>query len=175
MTEIKTDLVCKGCGAAWKNTARTTRVFCPFCGKIKDTRDRKQEALAYSQSAARKAKLKKWCDDPANVRRRGKKHRVLLRKRVFFKVCGSINPSCVRCGCDDPRLLEVNHKDGGGNLEMQKGKRSSRFYYDIVKDTRKTDDLELLCKPCNAIHCLELKYGPLPIKVVWSGSSSAQT
>jgi len=47
-------------------------------------------------------------------------------------------------------------------------KKSMRFYFDIASGKRKTDDLELLCKPCNAIHCLELKHGPLPMKVVWN-------
>lgn len=42
------------------------------------------------------------------------------------------------------------------------------FYREIAKLRRAVDDLELLCRPCNAIHYLELKHGPLPFRVVWS-------
>jgi hypothetical protein len=38
-----------------------------------------------------------------------------------------------------------------------------------VRLERDTADLELLCRPCNAIHYLESKYGPLPLRVVWEG------
>ena len=98
----------------------------------------------------------------------------MLRRRILFRICGSITPRCVRCGCDDERLLEINHIYGGGNRENQKGKFSSRFYYDIANGKRPTDDLELLCKPCNAIHALELKFGSLPMKVVWLGAQSIE-
>ena len=33
---------------------------------------------------------------------------------------------------------------------------------------RTVDDLELLCRPCNAVHALELLHDPLPFVVVWN-------
>jgi hypothetical protein len=73
--------------------------------------------------------------------------------------------ACVRCGCDRPELLEINHKNGGGRKDLV----GKWFYRAIVKLERDTGDLELLCRPCNAIHYLELKHGPLPFRMTWEG------
>jgi len=86
----------------------------------------------------------------------------------ILNIISNDNPHCVRCGCDDIRLLEINHKNGGGSKELQGGKLSSKFSRDILKGIRKTDDLELLCKVCNSWHYLELKYGKLPYKVSYN-------
>lgn len=165
--KVKTHLVCRKCGADWQHTENITRTACPYCGASKDARDRRDEAARSKHAIRRKKALGTYTANPANRRKLARAAYALRRKRVFFRICGSIHPTCVRCGCDDPRLLEINHKNGGGNREMQKGKYSSQFLYAVVKGTRKTDDLELLCKPCNAIHALELRYGPLPIRVTW--------
>jgi hypothetical protein len=88
------------------------------------------------------------------------------RIRVMEKVAGSRELRCVYCGCDDNRLLEINHKNGGGNKELARGK-VHLFLGGILKGTRTTDDLELTCKPCNALAYLKSKYGELTMKVVW--------
>ena len=72
---------------------------------------------------------------------------------------------CVSCGCDREELLEINHVNGGGGKEFKK--KGNKFYIDIAKMRRETNDLELLCKPCNAIHYLELKFGNLPFQIKW--------
>jgi hypothetical protein len=101
------------------------------------------------------------------------KTRMDTKKKVLAIISKSANPFCVSCGCDDMRLLEVNHKNGGGGKEMGKGiaNKSMTFYRDITMLRRKTDDLEVLCRVCNAKHYLELKYGKLPIKVTWEGDN----
>lgn len=89
------------------------------------------------------------------------------RKKVFKKIQDKI--SCIRCECDDPRFLEINHKNGGGAKEQHETKIYGRgFEMSILKGNRKTDDLELLCRPCNHIDYLERKFGQeIPLKVVW--------
>ena len=62
---------------------------------------------------------------------------------------------CVRCGCNEPELLEINHKNGGGHKEYKL--LGITMISAILYHNRTTDDLELLCKPCNSIHYLELK------------------
>lgn len=168
-TPLRSEVTCRGCGAAWKPTGDRISGHCPYCGKYKDFRIRKAEP----DLAERKKSLVEWSSSESNRKARASLHRVLLRKRVFFRITGSIQPRCVRCGCDDARLLEINHKNGGGGQETQKGKFTTRFYYDIANGYRRTDDLELLCKACNAIHALEMKYGSLPMKVVWSPQGSS--
>ncbi len=97
------------------------------------------------------------------------------RRRVRFleKIAGGA-PKCVRCGCTDLRFLECNHKAGGGTKDRQvyydKNKRygdSMAFVFDVLAGRRAVDDLEVLCRPCNAIHYLESKYGPVPLVVTF--------
>ncbi len=88
-------------------------------------------------------------------------------RKVFAIISKSTEPECANCGCDDIRLLEVNHKNGGGGKEMEKGRNSMAFYRDIIALRRPVDDLEILCRVCNAKHYLEMQYGKLPIAVVW--------
>lgn len=154
-------LVCRQCGADWNHDNGGLKANCPFCGKEKDARDRG------GMGAGDKERLKLLQENP----KRGeyaKAHRVLQRKRVLFKVSGSIAPVCVRCGCDDTRLLEINHKNGGGGREMKA--KGVEFYRSIISGERPTDDLEILCRPCNAVHALELKHGPLAFRVHWGAS-----
>lgn len=87
-----------------------------------------------------------------------------VRKTALLLVGGGI-VRCVRCGCDRAELIEINHKNGGGAKEI-KGK-GSRMVRDIALLRRAVGDLELLCKPCNAVHALELKHGPLPFVITW--------
>jgi hypothetical protein len=42
----------------------------------------------------------------------------------------------------------------------------------IAKMDRDVDDLELLCRPCNAVHYLEMRHGPLPFRIVWEGGDA---
>lgn len=172
---LKSELLCRKCGASWQHTGTSATTQCPYCGTAKDARNRTGEGAKNKNAAKRKESMIAWSDQPENRRARGAKYRTLIRKRVFFKISGSIAPVCVRCGCDDTRLLEVNHKNGGGGKETQGGRSSNRFYLDIANGIRSTDDLELLCKPCDAIHALELRYGQLPMKVVWLGHQTDST
>lgn len=170
---LKSELVCRKCGANWTYTEKAVKAICPYCGAAKDARDRSAEYAQYPNAEARKQAMAVWSKDVANRRARGAARRALLRKRVLFRISGSITPACVRCGCNDVRLLEINHKNGGGNQENQKGKFASKFMHDIATGKRPVDDLEILCKPCNAIHALELRFGPIPMRVVWEGPSQA--
>lgn len=75
---------------------------------------------------------------------------------------------CTRCGCDDYRLLEINHINGGGAIEYKKF--NYRLTQAIASGKRNINGLELLCKPCNGIHALELKYKEeIPLMVIWHG------
>jgi hypothetical protein len=75
-----------------------------------------------------------------------------------LKIVSKGTLKCFRCSCDDIRILEINHTNGGGVKEF-KEKGNYKFYRDITKGIRKTDDLNLLCKVCNQAHFVKLKYG----------------
>lgn len=88
------------------------------------------------------------------------------RIKTLLKISSELK--CKRCGCDEIRCLEVNHKNGGGSIEVKRLKSTGRFHHDILKGKRHTKDLEILCRPCNAIDHLERKIGHvLPMRVIW--------
>jgi hypothetical protein len=74
---------------------------------------------------------------------------------------------CVNCGCDDERILEINHKNGGGSKERKKYTNINRYYSDIINGNRSVLDLDIMCRVCNALHYIKLKYGIMEHLVVW--------
>ena len=159
-------LKCRSCGNVWKYTGVKTIAICPLCGKPKDARDRRGYSQAYlTAHPERKDKLKNWLKE--NKKSHSDTTSIRLKKSVFALISKSTEPHCVRCGCDDLRLLEINHKNGGGGKEYKQGKNAMAIYRDIAMLRRSTDDLELLCRVCNALHYLESKYGRLPMVVLW--------
>ena len=145
------------CGWAWKPTTGFSREACPRCGVIRDVCRRKDTARPGGLGVLKQ--LRKA--DPLYATRLYRKHRLTVLLLV-----GKGTVACVRCGCPNPDLLEINHKNGGGQIELR---GHPDFYRQIAKLRRATDDLELLCRVCNAHHALELKYGPLPFVVRWQG------
>lgn len=79
------------------------------------------------------------------------------------------DPICDSCGCDNVKILEINHKDGGGCQErkLKWGDSNAKFYRAIIKGVRKTDDLNLLCKVCNMLHFVSQKFGLNNYQVTW--------
>jgi len=95
---------------------------------------------------------------------------VRLRHAVFVKLGG---PVCVGCGCDDERILEINHKDGGGSREHETvWKGSRKFLTAILRGIRSTADLNVMCGPCNRLDYLERRFPDLrgKITVRWTGT-----
>lgn len=89
------------------------------------------------------------------------KYQRKLRKQVLELLGGK----CIRCGCIEPKALEINHTNCDGAKERKNNPSNKQFHLDIVKGRRDIDDLELTCKVCNAAHYLEfLGYGRYEIK-----------
>ena len=89
-----------------------------------------------------------------------------LRLRVLLLV-GKGQMQCTKCGCNKPGLLEINHINGGGSKEYHAAGGSGGMYRAIANLEPLTEDLELLCKVCNARHYLELRHGALPYAIRW--------
>ena len=164
-SKLKKRIVCKQCFNVFQNESLKIRAECPFCHKIIDARIRTEYSKNYNKKHPERAKKYKEYDKKYK-RERG----MILRKRirmVNFNIISGSNPICANCGCNDVRLLEINHINGGGNKELQNGKNTNSFAWDIYMGRRTTNDLNLLCRPCNSIHYLELKYGKLAYKIRW--------
>ncbi|MDD4877201.1 MAG: hypothetical protein PHQ86_08775 [Dehalococcoidales bacterium] len=125
-------------------------------GKIKGYNKNRDKYKEYQKAYNKKNKEK--------IAERNRK-RYQEMKIKLLKIVGKGIVKCVQCGCDDVRLLEINHKNGGGNKEMI-GKRS-HFIKSILDGKRQIDDLEILCRVCNARHYLETKHGQLPYRIYY--------
>lgn len=98
------------------------------------------------------------------IKRSMKKGYDKLKNDVYQK----LGRKCVYCGCDVYEALEINHINGGGSKEFSTGKnhKSHRvFYLEILNNKRQ--DLEIVCRPCNAVHWLKSK-GIVGHKVSWN-------
>ena len=99
-----------------------------------------------------------------------------LKLRALQLISGLEIPRCNNCSCDTLEFLEINHKNGGGTRDY--GMHGGNMYQAILwgrrtekgKIQRKTDDLEVLCRVCNSLHYLRLKYPKAKIypEVRWS-------
>lgn len=154
-TPIKEVVHCRGCRWTWKPTTGFGHEACPKCDKVRDVRKRDHSKRANIGA------VKEW-----RKRRPGyatEKDREYRKRAVLLVGRGEL--VCAQCGCDRPELLEINHINGGGGREFKA--TGHQFYRNIALLKRDVADLNLLCRPCNAIHALELKHGPLPFRIVW--------
>jgi predicted Zn-ribbon and HTH transcriptional regulator len=158
---LKEVIRCRGCWFVFKYNGTTVYTKCPNCGKKLNACDRTQEAKLYYQKhpeimvTFENSKKKKDKRTPSADN---------LHRSVLYVVAGTTDVKC-KCGCNDIRFLEINHINGGGTKEFRA--KGSRVYWDIIQHKRPVDDLEVMCKVCNALHYLELKYGKLPFNITY--------
>lgn len=123
-----------------------------------DTQGGLAKNRVYYEKCKKNGKAKKWDNNK--------------KLKAMQKVSGQEVPTCVYCGCDDIRFLEINHINGGGGAESKR--RNSNLYISILYHNRRTDDLDVTCRPCNAVYYLRLKYGQSYFKVVWMREGDRQ-
>jgi len=109
---------------------------------------------------------KKWAREHIESRRETARKSVRKARIRALEMIARGKPVCGNCGCDDVRLLEINHINGGGFQEWKKCP-GSRFIDKINRGDRKIDDLNILCRVCNAQDYLERKYGKLPYTIIY--------
>lgn len=89
-------------------------------------------------------------------------------KAKILHIVGRGMVKCAYCGCDDIKLLEVNHINGDGRLDRER-KGGSNLYCNIFSGRRAVHDLNIACKLCNWWHYIDRKYGPkLPYTIAWN-------
>jgi hypothetical protein len=108
-----------------------------------------------------------WRKHPIKKSEKNMTARKNLKLRVYDYLGGAI---CVRCGCTDSRILEINHIYGGGAKEIKRLGSGSQIQRSILKDKRK-DEFEVLCRVCNAAHYCELRFG-LKHEITYKGMDS---
>lgn len=166
-TLVRDRVICRKCFRYHENLDKKTTIWCESCSRWLDAKYRPFDpstAKDPEKAAARLAAMKAY--DREHKLSRAAKSRERIRLTNFNRVSNN-NPVCENCGCNDLRILEINHINGGGTKEREGGKSSNQFATDIYMGRRGVDDLNLLCKVCNALHYLEMKFGKLPIKVTY--------
>jgi len=100
----------------------------------------------------------------AHIKERRLKYHREMKLKVFEMLGGA---KCVNCGCEDFDILEINHIDGYGKKEVRRLGRS--LYEEIYLGRRKTDDLNVLCRVCNALDYLMRKKpeSAKRLKIIW--------
>lgn len=96
------------------------------------------------------------------------KHRAwnLTTREMALATVANGDLRCTNCHCDFYPILEINHKNGGGCQE-RKGKSNNSLHRDIIAGRRPIEDLEVVCRVCNALHYVQLKHGSIPLRVCW--------
>lgn len=115
---------CVGCGTAFE-AQRVTRLYC--------STDCKQRTYYHRD---------------VEKGRRINRQATLRRKLRIFALFGG---HCAVCGTDDHRVLQVNHKNGGGTKERRETRARGHTYQHILRGERAVDDLNLLCANCHVI------------------------
>lgn len=105
--------------------------------KIKNYRKRNEIKIRKSD--------KKWKkENPKKVRESQKRRRDRKKKDVF----NHYGNKCIRCGNKDVRVLEINHKNGGGTQHKKSLNKS--LYVNIIKNNY-PPEYNILCANCNWI------------------------
>ena len=128
-------------------------------GKRKHRDYMKEYMQAYRQRLAAEGKL-----DRTKGRQYDKEAYKRLRMKAFEQLGGA---RCCNCGCDIFTILEINHVNGGGRVEL-KIKQSRQLYRDIARGCVDVTEYNVLCRVCNALHYVESVLGILGHKVYWN-------
>jgi hypothetical protein len=91
--------------------------------------------------------VKKWRDNNPEKQALARKRAYNNRKLKAILRVGEAK--CNRCGCDEIDFLEFNHKNGGGCKEWRETKGRPNMDR-ILTANRGVEDLEILCRICNA-------------------------
>lgn len=81
-----------------------------------------------------------------------KEYRTKYRASIFEM----LGYKCARCGFDDVRALQIDHKNGGGNNERKLNLGRKDYYKRILdKISEGNTDYQILCANCNWIKRFE--------------------
>jgi len=134
--------------------------LCSNCGK---EREDKEFHLCFKCRTRGNKFRKLWRSKQDNREKEltnSKKYRLDLHLKALKKIAldKNIPLICPICGCDDIKILEINHLLHNGNQE-RKNLKDYKFYREIIEGTRSTEDLDIRCRICNYIYFLEHKSG----------------
>jgi hypothetical protein len=81
----------------------------------------------------------------------GRQNRIDIRKEMIAAYGGK----CVRCGIENPIVLDIDHLDNNGCADRKRGMWGWRLYRLLRKNKYPKDNFQLLCRNCNWIKHME--------------------
>lgn len=133
----------------------------------KDLEKRRAYARDYYYTVHCQKKTAEWkIKNKAYLKAYHKRYYHAYKAKVLEKLGG---PICVYCGCDDIRILEINHVNGGGAIQRRNKltKSGSGLLKDISIGVTSVDGLNVACRVCNAIHDVRKRFGIHNHSVEW--------
>jgi hypothetical protein len=98
-------------------------------------------------------RIKRYRGD-TEYREREKNRNKALYWEKRLSIINLLGGKCVRCGFSDPRALQIDHINGGGEKELKGFKHNTTAYYKYILDiiqSGKNKEYQLLCANCNMI------------------------
>jgi predicted nucleic-acid-binding Zn-ribbon protein len=102
---------------------------------------------------------RKPCNDSQHIRLYTSTIRLTLLKQHKYRIKAIelLGGKCVKCGNQDIRVLQINHKNGGGTKEFHKVNSSPRkVYQGIIKDAPIRKNYDVRCANCNILYEYEV-------------------
>jgi hypothetical protein len=99
-----------------------------------------------------------------NNRKEEIKKNKIYRRKILIELFELLENKCNRCGITDKRVLQVDHKDGGGNRHRKVRGAAYTYYQDMINSVKLgKNEYQLLCSNCNIIEGIEKGYK----KTIW--------
>lgn len=70
-------------------------------------------------------------------------------QRVRRRALSILGGKCVKCGEDDPAVLDIDHKLGGGTRERRAGRHHRQLWRAIINGSADTNLYQILCANCH--------------------------
>lgn len=139
--------------------------ICPQCKGVREFRKKLCETCRVKNRQEHNLRKRE------NQNEADKKYYQKKRLEVLSKI-GRGKIECVYCKCDDLRILEINHINGGGCKETFFGPDGTfgriKMARNILKGTRGIDDLEITCRVCNANYYVKQAYQINNFEIKWN-------
>ena len=97
------------------------------------------------------------CKDKDHIayREKRKEYTRLYQAKLGIKAIMILGGKCERCGETDVRVLQINHRNGGGVKDFKK-KGPQTIYIEIIKGKRGKDEFDVRCSNCNILYEYEM-------------------
>lgn len=70
-------------------------------------------------------------------------------QRVRLNALAVLGGICIQCGETDPRVLDIDHKFGGGTQERRAGRHHRQLWRAIIAGTEDKNLYQVLCANCH--------------------------